>query len=254
MCGISALILGVASCMTQKKESGVLASSQNYPGLEGVYTSVVPCADCEGIRTVLKLSEDGSYEMKQTYLGKGDEPFVTKNSDMSGKFSFDNDKGIVTVGEGENQVKYLVGDKMLTMLDRQGNKIEGEHADMYVFAKVDADLVEKRWKLTELMGEKVETPQNGKEAFIILHTEGARVNGNFGCNDFSGSYELKPGNRLYFNQLVGTQKMCLSNMEIESAFKEALDRVDSYVINGDVLILNRARMAPLAKFEAVYLQ
>jgi len=43
-------------------------------------------------------------------------------------------------------------------------------------------------------------------------------------------------------------------MDIEKAFLDVLSAVDNYSLNGGHLTLNRARMAPLARFEAVYLR
>jgi hypothetical protein len=42
-------------------------------------------------------------------------------------------------------------------------------------------------------------------------------------------------------------------MDVEEAFHEVLRAVDNYSLDGKRLTLNRARMAPLARFEAVYL-
>jgi hypothetical protein len=42
-------------------------------------------------------------------------------------------------------------------------------------------------------------------------------------------------------------------MEVEQTFQEALRNADNYSLAGDHLTLNRARMAPLARFEAEYL-
>ena len=36
----------------------------------GVYEGIVPCADCEGIRVRLALTEEGFFELSQEYLGK----------------------------------------------------------------------------------------------------------------------------------------------------------------------------------------
>jgi heat shock protein HslJ len=44
---------------------------------------------------------------------------------------------------------------------------------------------------------------------------------------------------------------CAEGMETEQAFNEVLGMVDNYSLNGEQLTLNRARMAPLARFEAV---
>jgi hypothetical protein len=43
-------------------------------------------------------------------------------------------------------------------------------------------------------------------------------------------------------------------MEKEVAFMEVLQKADNYAIQGKTLSLNKARMAPLAKFEAVYVK
>jgi hypothetical protein len=44
-------------------------------------------------------------------------------------------------------------------------------------------------------------------------------------------------------------------MEVEDALKKALETADNYSLSGDgkYLSLNRARMAPLARFELIYL-
>ena len=47
---------------------------------------------------------------------------------------------------------------------------------------------------------------------------------------------------------------CAAGMEVEQAFHEVLRNADSFALDGDRLVLNRARMAPLARFEAVYLR
>ena len=46
--------------------------------------------------------------------------------------------------------------------------------------------------------------------------------------------------------------MACPDMSMENQFIEVLGRADNYSILGDKLSLNKARMAPLARFEAVY--
>ena len=41
-------------------------------------------------------------------------------------------------------------------------------------------------------------------------------------------------------------------MKTEDDFKKVLEQTDNYTISGENLSLNRAKMAPLAKFKAVY--
>ena len=112
-------------------------------------------------------------------------------------------------------------------------------------------ITEKYWKLIEINGKPVEATAP-REAFITLKNEDRRINGNGGCNTLNGTYELSEGNRIRFSQMATTMMACL-NMEIEEALKRALEMADNYTLSADgkYLSLNRARMAPLARFEAV---
>ncbi|MFV0377035.1 MAG: META domain-containing protein [Mangrovibacterium sp.] len=116
----------------------------------------------------------------------------------------------------------------------------------------DHSVTEKYWKLVELNGQPVSMGENqAKEAHFILKEADKRITGNSGCNQFSGTYELADGNRIQFSQLVSTKMACL-DMSLEQRFLKVLSTVDNYSLNGDSLTLNRARMAPLARFVAVY--
>jgi len=120
----------------------------------------------------------------------------------------------------------------------------------------NASITEKYWKLIEMNGKPVALDESvGSEPFIILKNEDHRVNGSGGCNTIFGSYEISDGNRIKFSQMATSMKMCL-NMELEDALKRALDMADNYSLSDDgkYLSLNRARMAPLARFEVVYLK
>ena len=153
-----------------------------------------------------------------------------------------------------------MGENSLTQLDSSGNKIAGALASKYVLTKSivgdssNAALVETYWKLTELMGKKVKpTPQDKKEVHIILKKQENRIQGFAGCNTISGVYELKPGNRISFSKVITTMMAC-PDMSTEDQFKKVIERADNYSIKGNHLSLNKARMAPLARFEAVYLR
>lgn len=116
----------------------------------------------------------------------------------------------------------------------------------------DASLKETYWKLSELNGEAY-LAQDGAEARIILKSENDRVNGLGGCNSFSGTYMLEAQNRIRFSNIASTKKACPA-LETETEFFRVLDMTDSYLIKGDTLVLFRARMAPLARFTALYLK
>jgi heat shock protein HslJ len=106
------------------------------------------------------------------------------------------------------------------------------------------------WRLTELMGKPV--PKESamkKESFIMLDKTNTRVSASGGCNVLGGSYAVEDGNRIKFSAFIGTQMAC-PDMEIEQQLLKALEQADNYNITGSNLILNKARMAPLARFEA----
>ena len=113
-------------------------------------------------------------------------------------------------------------------------------------------IVEKYWKLVELNGKPV--PSLKREPHMILKADG-HVNGFGGCNAFTGGYTLDASaSRISFGQIASTMMACVAGMDVEQAFHEVLRRADSYALDGDRLVLIRARRAPLARFDAVYLR
>jgi heat shock protein HslJ len=117
-------------------------------------------------------------------------------------------------------------------------------------------ITEKYWKLIEINGKTVAGDDLPKQPFIILKAEGNLVTGNGGCNTLTGTYEIdRTANRIKFSQMATTLMACL-NMEVEDQLKRALEMADNYSLSSDgkYLSLNRARMAPLARFEVVYLK
>ena len=118
-------------------------------------------------------------------------------------------------------------------------------------------ITEKYWKLVEINGKPVEYNETmSRDVFIILKNEDSRLTGNGGCNALTGTYIIdRVTNRIRFSQIASTMMACI-NMEIENELKKALEMADNYSLSedGKYLSLNRARMAPLARFEVIYLQ
>ena len=217
----------------------------------GTYQGTLPCADCEGIKTTLIINEDLTYRLFTIYLGKSHETVQS-----AGNFVWNDERTIITLINEDAGWKqqYMVEKNRIFYLDIDGNKIIGDLADMYVLAKFVSGITEKYWKLVELMGKEViRIEQMPKEPHIIFKNEGHRVHGHASCNSFSGNYEIIEGNRLKISQLIMTRMACLY-VTVEDEFVRVLNSTDSYLVKDDTLFLYRARMAPLAKFEAVYLQ
>lgn len=210
----------------------------------GVYTGVLPCADCEGIETRIVLKQDGSFERSMKYLGKDDMPMHE-----DGQFEWD-DSGnrVLLISEMGNQL-YQVGENVLFHLDEAGNRITGELAANYRLIKnrVDFNLEDKKWVLFELRGQEIEGSEDQKEGYIELNMETGRFSGNNTCNNFFGQYELKEGNRIQLGK-TGSTMMACPDMELQDEFNKVLEMADNYTISDGVLSLNKAKMAPLARF------
>lgn len=227
-------------------------NSANSLDWAGTYKGTLPCADCVGIETEITLNKDNSYFLKTKYSEKTDQVVEEKGSLVWNAAS----NSITLAGLKNKPNQYFVGENKLIQLDISGNKITGAMAGKYVLSKQmtvpGATLTETYWKLTELMGKPAEKTAEGKrEVHIILKNQDNRLQGFAGCNTITGEYELKAGNFISFKKLASTLMACM-DMKTEDALIKILEQADNYSINGNNLSLNKARMAPLARFEAVY--
>lgn len=243
------IIISVSACTAPKSSVNTIPdshNSQNSLDWEGVYTGTIPCADCEGIRTMINLSKNMTYVMETKYQGKSEEIFKSK-----GTFSWDKSGSYLVMNGDSRKPSYKVGENMLSVLDTEGKLITGNLANNYTLTKETNTLTEKYWKLIEINGKTVKSSE--KEAHIILKATDNRIIGNSGCNSFAGSFEQLPGNRISFSKIASTRMACM-DMSIEDQLFNILSTVDNFSFNEGILSLNRARMAPLARFEVVYLK
>jgi uncharacterized lipoprotein NlpE involved in copper resistance len=99
----------------------------------GIYKGVVPCADCEGIETIIELKADETFEVQTVYLGKSDEVFT-----YSGHYHWNDDgRSIHLHGIENGPSNYFVGENHLIQLDMEGNRITGDLAEKYLLQKID---------------------------------------------------------------------------------------------------------------------
>ncbi|MGU3373484.1 META domain-containing protein [Chryseobacterium sp. M5A1_1a] len=110
------------------------------------------------------------------------------------------------------------------------------------------DITGKTWKLTELNGQPIKLKNQKNNPSFKLNMDGMRYEGYAGCNGLGGTFEIKPEiMRIKFNQGMSTMMAC-EDLDIENQFTKAILAADNYSVNGNTLTLNKARMAPLAKF------
>lgn len=131
----------------------------------------------------------------------------------------------------------------------------GKRSPLAIFRKAAPEVTGKYWKLKTLEGQEVKMSEDQeREIYFILEANTNRIKGFAGCNTFNGSYTLEEGNRIGFSQIATTLKACSDLPVNESEFLKVFELANNYTINGDTLSLNIGRRAPLAVFEAVYLQ
>lgn len=110
------------------------------------------------------------------------------------------------------------------------------------------EIVGKTWKLTEINGQPIQLKNQKNNPYFSLNTSDMRYTGNGGCNGIGGTFEIKQDiMRIKFNQGMSTMMAC-EDLETEQLFTKALLAADNYSVNGNTLTLNKAKMAPLAKF------
>jgi len=225
-------------------------SSRESLDWAGIYAGTLPCADCPGIHTTMTLNPDQTYVLVTRYEDKKDGTFNQK-----GEFSWSPDGSTIILDADKSQA-YKVGENALFHLDMAGQVITGDLAENYVLRKQPATpvdltgkcILDTRWRLVELFGK----PVAGSERFpfILLDSKEGRISGFGGCNSISGSYELRAGNRIRFSNMASTMMAC-PDMDAEQEFFKLLALTDNFACDGKNLFLHKARMAPLARFEAV---
>ncbi|RKS02025.1 copper resistance protein NlpE N-terminal domain-containing protein [Flavobacterium sp. 102] len=246
----------------------------------GTYKGILPCADCEGLETIICINENNTYNIKTKYQGKGDKIFEQK-----GNFSWNqagNTLILENVENGPNQ--YFVGENTLTQLDLSGKKISGDLAPAYILAKqpdnntaiettqenkstVDlnnriesqtvikkvnpaigkATLAETKWKLITLNG-KVVDQKGKKDYFLKLNSKDGRFSAYAGCNTMMGSYVMPSAFGLSFSYVAMTRMAC-PNMDLENRFSKVLEETDRYTIKDNILKLHKGKATILATFE-----
>lgn len=98
----------------------------------GTYKGVLPCADCPGIETLIILHEDETYELKRTYLEKGEGNVYEE----MGSYTWKEDGNTLEFEDTDSQLSYyFVSENKLIALDQEGNKITGELAKNYELIK-----------------------------------------------------------------------------------------------------------------------
>ncbi len=239
-----------------KSQQTTAHNSQNSLDWHGLYKATFISADndCGGVSVLLNIKEDLTYTQQSACVKSLD-----NITNTAGTFKWNRLGSEITLTDDATKQKtvYQVRENQLQKLSENGKRIVYAATAQNNMIKISTEeITEKYWKLIEINGKAVKMDESlNREPHLILKKDNNRLTGTGGCNFFNGAYELKDMNRISFAKVATTQMACL-NMEIESELLKVLSAVDNYTLSpdGNTLSLNKARMAPLARFEVVYLR
>ena len=114
---------------------GNTASDKNnldLASVAGTYEGTFPAADGSGIKTVLTIKADSTYQLEQDYIDRKD-----GHDEASGVFKVldGNVLMLVRPSSGEHTFYKVKDDNNIIMADSVGNEPEGETAKFYVLKK-----------------------------------------------------------------------------------------------------------------------
>ncbi|WP_300671246.1 copper resistance protein NlpE N-terminal domain-containing protein [Soonwooa sp.] len=247
---IAVTTLSLASCSTKNK---TLTSSSEHTAktaldYQGVYLGVLPCADCEGIKTRISLNQDNTYLLQQDYLGKS----KTSISEQ-GTYSFDKSGNVVTLKpnvKNGQPLKFFVSENYINMLNLDGSKITTSLKDNYILTKAYNQLLNKKWNIQELYGKAFDAQNTmKKDGSLILEEAKGRYVSSAGCNQLNGGYKVEAANnKISFNQGISTMMSC-PNMEAEQALAKVLQETKYFDVQGDKLYLQNDKHKTIASFK-----
>lgn len=106
-----------------------VAATVDLASVAGTYEGTLPAADCPGIKTVLTINADSTYELKQDYIDRPD-----SHDEASGVFQV-LDGGVLMLvrpSSGDHTFYKVKDAGSIVMTDSLGNEPEGEMAKLYV--------------------------------------------------------------------------------------------------------------------------
>lgn len=101
--------------------------------IAGTYEGTLPAADGPGIKTIVTLNADSTYQITQNYLGRKKDALDA----ASGVFKVLEGKVLMLVrpSSGEHTFYKVKDDNNIVLIDSLGNEPEGETAKFYVLTK-----------------------------------------------------------------------------------------------------------------------
>lgn len=131
------LVLALTACggSQSQNEKNEVATQQEMKseGYYGTYLGVLPCADCEGIKTTLVIRNDRTYDLVSEYLSTKKMPEPVKTSGVYNMKQSDLIE-LVTPSSGA-KTYYKIVKNTLVRTDSVGEDYLGEMSENYKLTK-----------------------------------------------------------------------------------------------------------------------
>lgn len=241
----AALLLG--SCYQQRRMVNGM-NNLSPADWAGTYEGKLPCPDCSGIDTRIVFNNDGSFVRASSQPGSDGKPYRT-----IGTSRWNQDQGLIILQDSGSSltVPYRMNKKGLIMMHLgTGARPRPERSEYTLVKRNGENPTEHYWSLVELKGEAVASGAPDGKPHILFHGSTGKTEGSGGCNRFSGTFELRPGSKIFLSPLAATRMACPGNTE--ATFFKTMEGTSSYEVKNDKMTLSREGKV-IARFEAVWM-
>lgn len=130
------VLAGCASTPDQTKDENKahpeVENARTSVNWQGTYQGIFPCADCEGIATMLSLNPDMTYALRTRELGKEE---IDKKS--NGTFTWNKKNSHISFKIGEQVRTFRVGQGFVQLTQADGRPIKASNPERYYLEKTD---------------------------------------------------------------------------------------------------------------------
>lgn len=209
-------------------------NSRNSIDWAATYQGITPCADCQGIKTLLTLLKNGKYVLSTLYIDRDKSPRT-----VSGKFTWDNSGNIVTLDVQGGSRSYRVGEGRLMQLsaDGAGNTVaELTKSPLNLSAANSVSTLEgNRWTLTSATtsrNKKIDIITQSKDQPVVFTFAAGLLSVRGPCNLMSGHY-AGGSSRIVIGPMRSTMRACdASVMNSERLLSDMLSGPLQVSLNG----------------------
>ncbi|MDC8774282.1 copper resistance protein NlpE N-terminal domain-containing protein [Roseateles albus] len=203
-------------------------SSRNALDWAGTYAGTLPCANCPGLQTRLRLNRDESFELSVQYLERDPEPKVSR-----GRFSWNANGNAITLDEQGGGRQLLVGEGRLAMLATgaaatwpQDGQRQLTRLNPLPATELPRTLEAHRWTLvwaTDAQGQPIAGLPAASPRAIHFSFNAGRFNIEGGCNRMMSGYQVDAEGKLGFSRMASTMMACEpAAMKVDAALAELL--------------------------------